>query len=268
MSAIQYTSGIITSALFSSKVMEYKMLSTDSIVSSPPDTVSIIIPALNEELYIERCLKSLRNQSIALQYPQYFEYILVDNGSRDNTIKLATSYVDKIIVSPKGKLTARNIGTLYSKGNIIVAVDADIEFPYHWLNTLLKPFNNPDTVAVSGSIIDNNYPGVPKPLYILGATLGRTIVYPQRMMGGNCSYYKHLFYLSGQFNTSINQTDVKQMVQEEELGFGKRLSKYGKVIYKHNAPGIHLGSDRIKCRFFPKSKNCERYKIGIERFGK
>ena len=51
----------------------------------------------------------------------------VDSGSSDNTIPIAEPYIDRLITTKqRGKLTARNLATLQSYGNIIVSVDSDI----------------------------------------------------------------------------------------------------------------------------------------------
>jgi glycosyltransferase involved in cell wall biosynthesis len=46
--------------------------------------ISIIIPMYNESRYIKRCLDSLKNQTY-----NDFEIILIDDGSKDNTIDIA-----------------------------------------------------------------------------------------------------------------------------------------------------------------------------------
>jgi glycosyltransferase involved in cell wall biosynthesis len=54
--------------------------------------VSIIIPMRNESRYIARCLDSLNNQTY-----KDFEIILIDDGSTDNTIEIASKYDAKIL---------------------------------------------------------------------------------------------------------------------------------------------------------------------------
>jgi len=54
--------------------------------------VSVIIPAYNEEKFIEQCLLSVRNQT----YKQ-FELIVVDDGSKDRTVEISKKYADLII---------------------------------------------------------------------------------------------------------------------------------------------------------------------------
>ena len=53
--------------------------------------ISIIIPARNEELNIEKCLLSILDQN----YPNY-EVILVDDNSNDNTVQKSKEYTTKI----------------------------------------------------------------------------------------------------------------------------------------------------------------------------
>ena len=268
MSLYSYGFKTLLSSLALANALESKMRREDSIIQEPVDTVSIIIPTYNEEEYIEECLKSLKNQSIIYSYPDYFEYILVDSNSKDKTLELATPYVNKIIKVGRGKLTARNLATLESKGNIIVSVDADCVYPFHWLNTLLKPFNNPNVVASVGSTYDNTVTNLPSQVYMIASSISRYILNPTQMVGRNSAYYKHLFYITGMFDTTINQQNVNEMLKEEEIGFGKKLSNYGLVVYKHNAYTNHLGGQKMACRIGLDSKmNCNKYKIGIERFG-
>ena len=47
------------------------------------DLISIIIPVYNSEKYIRRCLNSILNQTF-----QDFEIILIDDNSKDNSLKI------------------------------------------------------------------------------------------------------------------------------------------------------------------------------------
>jgi len=242
----------------------------------PIDTVSIIVSSFNEERFIKKSLSSIRGQSILHEYPEMFEIILVDSGSTDNTVPIAESYIDRLITTKiRGKLTARNLATTHSRGNIIVSVDSDSYYPPFWLNTLLEPFNNilntnynPSISGVVGSTYDANIPGVPIIARNFAEIVDRKIIHPLQMVGRNSAYWKHQFYNSGLFNESINQMNVKAMVKEEEQDFGTRLSKLGKVIFKLNANCIHYGGMKIGCRLGTSDKEyCKSTGISIERFG-
>ncbi len=256
--------------------IERAMNNPDIDTFKPIDTVSIIVPSFNEEKFIKKSLSSIRGQSILNEYPEYFEIILVDSGSSDNTVPIAESYIDRLITTKqRGKLTARNLATLQSNGNIIVSVDADTYYPPFWLNTLLEPFNNIDSSTYSnkisgivGSTYDANIPGIPIPIRNFSEIIERKLIHPLRMFGRNHAYWKHQFYQTGIFDESINQMNNKEMIQEEEHNFGLRLSKIGKIVYKLNANCIHLGGERIGCRLGTANKDyCNTQGISIERFG-
>jgi glycosyltransferase involved in cell wall biosynthesis len=265
------TSGIL-GTLTVSGFIEREMNNPDIETVEPIDTVSIIVPSLDEEPFIKKCLSSIRGQSIIQEYPQYFELILVDSGSRDNTVKIAEPYVDKIITTTKrGKLTARNLAICQAEGNVIVSADADSYFGPFWLNGLLKPFNNleyDNLACVVGSTYDPYIPGIPTPIRNIAEFLDRNIINPKRIVGRNSAFWKHLFYKVGRFDETINQMNIDAMLQEEEYGFGEKLSKLGRIVFKMNANCLHLGGQRIGCRIgTTNDKICSKYGINIERFG-
>ena len=90
--------------------------------------VSIITPVYNSEEYIDKCLKSLVNQTL-----DNIEIIIIDDCSTDNSRKIIQDYVEryggKIIAiyleKNKGQGYARNIGIEISKGDYIIFVDSD-----------------------------------------------------------------------------------------------------------------------------------------------
>ncbi len=247
---------------------EMKRYNTETL--KPIDTVSIIMPSFNEENFIGTAVSSIKNQSIIRQFPEYFEFILADSCSTDSTIDIATPYVDRVVITSRGKLTARNEATDQANGNIIVSVDADTYYPYFWLNTLLESFNNLNNqsiVGVSGSTFDYSIPNVPNKLYIVADTLYNRLSNIYRMIGRNSAYYKDAFYLAGRFDENINQFNVWDIFLEEERLFGVRLSKLGKVIYKQNASCYHLGGFKSLYRLGVGNKKVrDIYQFGKDRF--
>ena len=109
--------------------------------------VSIVVPALDEEEHIARCLESLRHQGVPV------EIVVVDNGSTDRTVEIAERYADRVLVVPKAPLgIVRNRGVEVSTGDIIVSVDADCVAPEGWLERVLSHFDDPEVVAVGGPV--------------------------------------------------------------------------------------------------------------------
>lgn len=93
-------------------------------------TISVIIPARNEEHNIGKLLKSLISQS----YPIH-EIIVVDDNSSDNTSQVVKSFQNVKLISLRkepdngwlGKPWACWNGYLHSSGEILIFIDADVE---------------------------------------------------------------------------------------------------------------------------------------------
>ncbi|MCC8073619.1 MAG: glycosyltransferase, partial [Clostridiales bacterium] len=90
------------------------------------DKISVIVPIYNCEQYIERCVKSIINQSY-----KNIEIILVDDGSTDASPKICDSFAQKdsrvkvIHKSNSGVAHSRECGVLQSSGDYITFVDSD-----------------------------------------------------------------------------------------------------------------------------------------------
>ena len=87
---------------------------------------SIIVPVYNVEKYVEKCLKSIDNQSY-----QKFEAIIVNDGSKDKSDSIIKKYIkDKkqftYLTKENGGLSdARNFGIKYASGDYIIFLDSD-----------------------------------------------------------------------------------------------------------------------------------------------
>ncbi len=118
--------------------------------------VSIIIPAYNEEVVIEKSIQSLINQTY-----KNIEIIVVDDGSKDKTYLKASkyTYIPYVRVLRKkngGKADAINYGIKYSKGEIIMVVDADSKLAKNAVELMANYFKNPKIAAIAGSVYVSN----------------------------------------------------------------------------------------------------------------
>ena len=118
-------------------------------------SVSIIIPARNEENNIERCLDSL----MLLNFPkEKLEVIVVDDESTDNTAALVSSYPVTLIRNQASagtiafKKKALETGILKAKGEIIVTTDADCTVQPQWLIILISAMRNQHAYLVTGPV--------------------------------------------------------------------------------------------------------------------
>ena len=114
----------------------------------PP--VSIVVPAFNESVGIERAVRSLA----ASTYDE-FEVIVVDDGSADGTGDIVESLgLERVRVlrqANAGKPAALNRGIEAARHEVIAMVDADTVFEPETLNLLVQPLREEDVGAVSGN---------------------------------------------------------------------------------------------------------------------
>lgn len=88
--------------------------------------VSVIIPVYNQESYVEKCLKSIVNQTY-----RNLQIIVVNDGSTDNSLIILNKYKEKddriTIVSKRneGLAFARRDGLMIAEGEYVVFVDSD-----------------------------------------------------------------------------------------------------------------------------------------------
>lgn len=87
--------------------------------------LSIVIPALNEEKFINNLLNDILNNT----YKDY-EIIVSDSGSEDNTKGVVKEFITKhlnitLVDAKKGAAATRNYGAMYAKGEYLLFLDAD-----------------------------------------------------------------------------------------------------------------------------------------------
>jgi glycosyltransferase involved in cell wall biosynthesis len=109
---------------------------------------SFIIPVLNGEDYIGKCLESINRE----MNPACDEIIVVDNGSSDGTIAIVNKYQDiKLLVHPKITIAAmRNAGAKLAQGEYFAFIDSDCTINPGWRNSVLDVFKD-GRVGASGS---------------------------------------------------------------------------------------------------------------------
>jgi len=108
---------------------------------------AVIVPAYNSEKTISECIIALKNQT----YRGNFEIIVVDDGSKDATAKIAQENGAKVFSQKNaGPAKARNRGARNSIGKILLFTDADCKPEKNWLEEMLKPFIDKKIVGVQG----------------------------------------------------------------------------------------------------------------------
>jgi len=230
-------------------------------VYEPVSTVSIVIPAFNEEDYIEATLRSILSQNILFKYKDYFECIVVDNESTDRTPQIAKQYC-QVISAPRGKLNARHAGIKFASGDIIVSCDADTYYPPNWLNLLIYHFRKPGVVAVYSPHLSQG-----SGLYKIGMIWYSNLVH-STMSGSSSAFLRNAYFAVNGFNLSIDQFNRQEIQIEEEMVFPAKLKTLGKVVFELKAccftSGRHLyikveRQERTKSKYAQEIERGERF---------
>ena len=123
--------------------------------------ISIVIPVYNKESEIENTLLTIKNQTI-----DNYEIVIVNDGSKDNSLEIIKSYFEKnkniehkiIDKYNEGVSIARNTGISESKGDYIFFMDGDDKIENDCLEILLRNIEkeNIDFSLCGYNVLQNN----------------------------------------------------------------------------------------------------------------
>jgi cellulose synthase/poly-beta-1,6-N-acetylglucosamine synthase-like glycosyltransferase len=125
-----------------------------------PSRVSILLVGHNEEEAIEKCVRSLRQQTF-----NDFEIVCVDDGSSDSTYSIMSRLQLEGLVQSVARLQLRggkaagiNFAARLAKGDIFVVVDCDCSFEPDAIEELIRPLVvDANIAAVCGNILVRNW---------------------------------------------------------------------------------------------------------------
>ncbi len=209
-------------------------------------SVCFIIPAHNEERYIQRCIDSIHAQCSPHSFSAELQTIVVDSGSTDGTGKIAAELGAKVIVTPPGNAgTTRNVGAKQTDADVLAFVDADCVLPPEWLAHCLAHLTTPEVVAV----------GAPQACASRNATWVEQVwvdtIIPKEaeafseqnwLPAFNFLVRKEVFKKVGGFDEELSTCE------DSDLSF--RLSELGTLIRDTRVPVSHLGESKSVREFF------------------
>jgi len=234
--------------------------------SSSYPSISIVIPARNEELYIVACLQSVLNQD----YPGTYEVILVDDQSTDRTREQAESHFGKddrltiLTTDTSGKKAAISKAVSYATGELIFQTDADCRVGSDWLLQMSKCFT-PTTGFVSGPVSLNYSDSFFQPLQAL-ESMGLVVFgagfllagKPNMANGANMAYRKSVFQELKGFEgiDHIASGDDELLLQKISLSGKYELAfcKDARAIVRTDALGTWKEFRAQRIRWVSKSK--------------
>lgn len=117
------------------------------MISITNDSISVIVPIYNQELYLKRCIDSILKQSF-----QNLDIILVDDGSTDSSLQICKSIKDERVrvyhQTNSGVSVARNMGMKHAKGKWLSFVDPDDYLDSDYFKTLISEIKKEDEVDI------------------------------------------------------------------------------------------------------------------------
>ncbi len=177
--------------------------------------ISVITPAHNEELLIEKCLRSVK--AAAKEVSLEVEHIVVLNRCTDRTGEIASQWGARIVTDDSRNLShIRNKGAEASRGDILVTIDADSRMSPNMLQEVLRKLN-------SGKYIGGGVRIVPERIS-LGIICSLLVVAPFVILNGVSAgmfwCFRRDFEAIGGFN--------EKLACVEDVDLGRRLKKYGR----------------------------------------
>lgn len=195
-------------------------------------TLTIVIPAYNEQSYLRACLNSIAAQSEAPD-----EVIMIDNNSTDNTVEIAKNYpFVKVLSEPRQhQVFAQQLGFNAARGDLIGRIDADTVLPQHWVKAVKQAFaadNNLAAIKGTGHPYDVYSKVLSKKIFqgynkLAGVVAGHTMLW-----GANC------VLRNSHWQKVKDQVLLRNDIWEDyDLAFC--LAKYGKIEV---LDGIEVGT--------------------------
>jgi glycosyltransferase involved in cell wall biosynthesis len=180
--------------------------------------ISFIVPAHNEELWLGKCLGSIRTAMATLAEP--YEMIVVDDASNDATPRIAEQMGARTIRVEHRKISAvRNSGARAAAGEVFIFVDADTQVNPEAVSAALSVLRSG---AAGGACVFEFDGGIPlwgRIIHRFGVTMGRFL----RLAGGCFVFCTRQTYAAvGGFSEDLRAG--------EDLAFVQALKKVGRFV--------------------------------------
>jgi len=201
--------------------------------------LSVYIPCYNAASYLERSLSGLLNQT----HPPD-EILVIDDGSTDNTVEIASKFPARVIrhAQNKGLAAARNTAFRAAKNEMVASLDADCVAAPDWLARMVTHLDDPDVVGVGGRLVEG--------VQVSVADRWRRAHMPQEWGDSYVRNPKFLFGCNNLFRRStvlnVGGYDESMRTNGEDCDLSRRLMLAGHdLVYEPSAVATHLRQDDI-----------------------
>ncbi len=180
-------------------------------------SLSVIVPRLNEAAGIVAALERLqplRERGV--------EVIVVDGGSGDDSITLATPLADRVLTAPRGRASQMNAGAAVARGGVLLFLHADCVLPPDADRLMM------DGLAASGKRwgrFDVNLNGAHPLLHLIAFMMNW-----RSRLTGIATGDQGIFVTRGLFAAAGGFPDIPLM---EDIAFSRLLKSHGPPLYLH-----------------------------------
>lgn len=208
-------------------------------------SITVLIPAHNEEHYLERCLESI----LACRTPSVREIIVVDNASTDRTAAVAGSFPGVTVLHEgrKGITRARQCGLRTASGDLIACVDADSLVDRRWFETIDRTFRESPLVScLTGPYLLDE---IPFPYRILAWSYWNLLALPISLLtggiavGGNVVIRRSVLESIGGFDTTVE-------FYGEDTNLARRIKKVGRIRFSPRFTNVSSSRRMLQEGFF------------------
>lgn len=245
----------------------YSLLEAWRLSRLPADhrpSVSVLIPAWNEEVGIERTLRSV----VATQYPE-LEIIIVNDGSTDHTDARVRGFITKYelttlnpvpitykLLENGGKAKALNAALKLAKNEIVITIDADSVMDKRAIHNMVNHFADSRVASVAGNVVIGNRRrsiGLVQQLeYLYGFYFKRadSIFNAVYIVGGAAAAYRRsVVEAVGGFDENIITEDIELSTRLQRFGYQVRYA-HNSVIYTEGPSDFGgLCQQRLRWKF-------------------
>jgi glycosyltransferase involved in cell wall biosynthesis len=204
-----------------------------------PKLVSVIIPTRNSERKIEKCLRSITNQTY-----KNIEILVIDAFSNDHTHEIISKFSIRVFSLEGERTRAKNFGISKSSGEFLLFIDSDMILEHRVVEECVKVCtNNTGTVGVI----------IPERSIGLGFWIKVRDFERRLYVGSNIEsarfFVKKFVTEVGGFDEEIiayEEATLPQKLRENELNVDGRISSF----ILHDEEGFNLVKWLHKKRYY------------------
>lgn len=202
--------------------------------------VSLYIPCYNVEKYVACCIEGVLRQTYAVD-----EILIIDDGSQDRTVEIASQYPVRVVRARenKGVAAARNTAFQSVRNELVAALDADCVPEPDWLENLVVCFEDGKVAAAGGRLVETVLDSAAdrwRKAHMTQDWGDRHVVNPPFIFGNNSIIRQSVVEEVGWYDERLRKAG-------EDADLSRRVRAKGyNVIYEPSAIVRHFRHDSVR----------------------